>query len=96
MRRFSAMQLSSAADVLQKHEQAQEQAPLDGYLKAVAFFFSTLFIGIPVLLAYNYYVQRGARRKASEWIRWAAGGFFFFYLVPILLALIGGLLASRH
>jgi hypothetical protein len=30
-------QLSSAADLRQEHEQAQEQAPLEGYLKVVAF-----------------------------------------------------------
>ena len=87
-------QLSSAADVLQKQEQAQEQAPLEGYLKAVAFLSSTFCLGIPVLLAYNHYVARGARRKASEWLRWAAGGFFFFVIIPVLLALIGGLLGS--
>jgi hypothetical protein len=74
-------QLSSAADLRQEHEQAQEQAPLEGYLKVVAFFFSTMFLGIPVLLAYNYYYERGARRKAREWVRWAAGGFFFFFIV---------------
>jgi hypothetical protein len=88
-------QLSSAADLRQEHEQAQEQAPLEGYLKVVAFLFSTLFLGIPVLLAYNHYVNRGARRKAREWIGWAAGGFFFFFGVPALLGLIMALV-SRH
>jgi hypothetical protein len=81
-------QLSSAADVLQRHKQVQEEAPLEGYLKVIAFFFSTLFFGLPMLLAFRHYAERGARRKTREWGRWAIAGFFFYFLM--------GFLASRH
>jgi hypothetical protein len=84
-------QLSGAADALQRHKQAQEQAPLDWYLKIVAFLFSSVFLGIPALLAYNYYFERGARRKAREWAGWAVGGFFLLVIFPGLLALIARL-----
>jgi hypothetical protein len=81
-------QLSGAADVLQRHKQAQEEAPLEGYLKVIAFFFSTLFFGLPMLLALRHYAERGARRKTREWGRWAVAGFFFYFIM--------GFLASRH
>jgi hypothetical protein len=81
-------QLSSAADVLQRHKQAQEEAPLEGYLKVIAFFFSTLFFCLPMLLAFRRYAERGARRKAREWGRWALAGFVFYLIV--------GLAVSRH
>ena len=80
-------QLSSAADVRQRHVQVQEQAPLEGYLKVVAFFFSPLFLGLPMLLAFRHYAERGARRKAREWGRWAIGGFVFYLIMGILTSL---------
>jgi hypothetical protein len=79
-------QLSSTADVLQKHKEAQEQAPLEGHLKVIAFFFSTLFFGLPMLLAFRHYAERGARRKTREWGKWAVAGFFFYFIMGLLLA----------
>jgi hypothetical protein len=79
--------LSSAAEVLQRHVQAREEAPLDGYLKVVAFLFSPLFLGLPMLLAFRHYAERGARRKAREWGRWAIGGFVFYLILGIVTSL---------
>ncbi len=80
-------QLSSAADALQRDVQAREEAPLDAYLKVVAFLFSPLFLGLPMLLAFRHYAERGARRKAREWGRWAIGGFVFYLIMGILTSL---------
>lgn len=80
-------QLSSAADALQRDVQAREEAPLDAYLKVVAFSFSPLFLGLPMLLAFRHYAERGARRKAREWGRWAIGGFVFYLIMGILTSL---------
>ena len=84
-------QFSSAAKVLQRQEQANEEAPLDGSLKIVAFIVSGLFLGIPALLVYNRYVARGARRKAHEWGTCALAGFVLFVVLPLLLKIMNEL-----
>src|SRR5258708_7818583 len=37
----------------------REDAPLKWPLRLIAFFFSTVFFGIPVMLAHRHYVERG-------------------------------------
>jgi len=61
-----------------------EEAPLEWHLRILAFFVSTVFLGIPVLLAHRHYVERGARRKARDWGRWALFGFVFYFAASVL------------
>ncbi|MGH9478505.1 MAG: hypothetical protein ACRD1A_04690 [Terriglobales bacterium] len=57
---------------------AQEQKPLSLGLRSVAFIFSPVFLGIPVLLAYRHYIERGEFRKSREWGRYALVGLAFW------------------
>jgi hypothetical protein len=61
-----------------------EEAPLEWHLRIVAFFISTVALGIPVILAHRHYVEKGARRKAREWARWGLFGFLFYFVVTVL------------
>ena len=60
-----------------------EEAPLAWGYRILAFFVSTIVLGIPVILAHRHFVERGARWKAREWARWALLGFFFYLAVSI-------------
>jgi hypothetical protein len=65
----------------------REAEPLGWPLRMVAFFFSTLFFGIPVLLAHRHYVEQGAKRKAREWGRWGLIGFAFYVTLSVIMAI---------
>lgn len=65
-----------------------EEAPLEWRLKIVAFFISTLALGIPVIVAHRHYVEKGARRKAREWARWGLFGFIFYLTLSVLLFIL--------
>jgi hypothetical protein len=65
-----------------------EEAPLEWGLRMVAFFVSTAFLGIPVLLAHRRYVEQGAKRKARDWARWALFGFIFYFALSISTLLL--------
>lgn len=83
--------LGAAAENLR----AQEDAPLGWPLRIVAFFFSTAFFGIPVILAHRHYVEQGSRRKAREWGRWGLFGLAFYvtlFVLRLLLPSIGFLI----
>lgn len=67
--------LNSAAE----EQKRVEGEPLKWPLRILAFFISTVFFGVPVLIAHRYYVEKGARRKAREWARWAFFGFLFYF-----------------
>lgn len=60
-----------------------EEAPLELPLKIIAFFFSTMLLGIPVLLAHRHYLENGARRKAREWGRWGLLGLLFYFVIGV-------------
>ncbi|HVM93716.1 MAG TPA: hypothetical protein VMT67_12930 [Terriglobales bacterium] len=77
-------ELSTAgANLLKK-----EQEPLSWSLRLVAFFFSTVFFGIPVLLAHRHYVEKGEKRKAREWGRWGLlGAGFYFAIIFVRLVI---------
>jgi hypothetical protein len=68
-RNLNAPTLSTLGSVVEGQKQVEE-APLEWPLRIIAFFVSTLALGIPVLLAHRHYVEKGARRKAREWARW--------------------------
>ena len=68
---------------VEKQKQVEE-APLEWPLRIIAFFFSTVFLGIPVLWAYTHYVEAGATRKAREWGRWALLGLLFYFVLGTL------------
>jgi len=72
--------LGSAGEAMR----TREEAPLEWSLRIIAFFFSTAFLGIPVLLAYRHYIEHGSRRKAREWGRWGLFGFAFYLALSII------------
>lgn len=82
-RNLTAPTLSTLGSVVEGQKQV-EDAPLEWPLRILAFFISTLFLGIPVLLAHRHYVEKGARRKAREWARWGLFGFLFYFVVSVL------------
>jgi len=67
---------------------ALDEAPLGWPLRVVAFFTSTMFFFIPLMLAHRHYVECGARRKARDWARWAWLGFAFYVLAGISIRVL--------
>ena len=65
-----------------------EGEPLEPGMKAVAFFTSTVMLGLPVLLAHRTYIEQGKRQKARDWGRWALYGFGFYACLAILRLLL--------
>jgi hypothetical protein len=65
-------------------QKKMEGTPLGWPLRILAFFISTLAFGIPVILAHRHYVEKGTRRKAREWGRWALFGLIFYVAVLVL------------
>lgn len=65
-----------------------EEASLEWPYRMLAFFVSTALLGIPVLLAHRHYVEKGARRKAREWARWAIYGFIFYVVLGVLNSIV--------
>jgi hypothetical protein len=59
-------------------ELKREQARLGWPLRTVAFFITTMGLGIPAMIAYRRFVNEGYRRKAHEWIEWGFFGFVFY------------------
>ena len=57
-------------------------------LRVVAFFTSTVGLGIPAILAHRHYVELGARGKARDWGRWALFGFVFYFALGILFRML--------
>jgi hypothetical protein len=72
--------LRTGVEELRKREEARLGWPL----RIVAFFFSTVLFGIPVILAHRHYVEQGAKRKAREWGRWGLFGFAFYLALSII------------
>lgn len=68
----------------------REDARLGWFPRLLAFFISTLFLCIPVLLAHRHFVEKGEKRKAKDWAKWAFYGFLFY----LGLAMIGWTLTS--
>src|SRR5437879_2560350 len=65
-RNLDAPTVSSLSTAVAGQKQAEE-APLGWGYRILAFFTSTIFFGIPVILAHRHYVEKGARHKAREW-----------------------------
>ena len=82
-RNLTAPTLSTLGTVVEGQKRVEE-APLEWSLRILAFLISTLFLGIPVLLAHRHYVEKGARRKAREWARWGLFGFLFYFVASVL------------
>jgi hypothetical protein len=74
----------SSLDGAATEVRAREEAHLEWPLRIVAFLFSTIFLGIPVILAHRHFVEQGARRKAREWGRWGLLGFAFYFVISII------------
>jgi hypothetical protein len=75
--------LTSLSTAVEAQKQVEE-APLEWPLRIVAFFVSTVALGIPVIVAHRHYVEKGATRKAREWARWGLFGFLFYFVVSVL------------
>lgn len=80
--------LSAAFEAQRRAEQQATESPLEWPLRIVAFFTSTVLLGIPVLLARRHYLGRGAGRKAREWARWGLFGFAFYVAVSVLILML--------
>jgi hypothetical protein len=79
-----AVPMLSSLNATVEEQKRLEEAPLGWSLRILSFLISTVFLGIPVLLAHRHYVEKGARRKAREWARWGLFGFLFYFVVSIL------------
>lgn len=86
-RKLDALTLTSLSIAVEAQKD-NEEARLGWRLRIVAFFISTLFFGIPVILAHRHFVEKGARRKAREWARWGLYGFVFYVVLGILMRLL--------
>lgn len=86
-RQLDAPTLSSIVEAAEK-EREKEEAHLSWPLKILAFFISTAILFIPVLWAYTHFVEKGERRKAREWARWAIYGFVFYCVIGLLLRML--------
>jgi hypothetical protein len=62
----------------------KEESHLSWPLRILAFFVSSAIFFIPLLLAHRHFVEKGERRKASEWARWAIYGFVFYCVLGML------------
>lgn len=82
-RNLAAPVLSSLSIAIESQKRVEE-APLEWPLRIVAFFISTVALGIPVIVAHRHYVEKGARRKAREWARWGLFGFLFYFVMAVL------------
>ena len=82
-RKFAVPVLSTLSIAVEAQKRVEE-APLEWPLRILAFFISTVALGIPVIVAHRHYVEKGARRKAHEWARWGLFGFLFYFAVSIL------------
>lgn len=78
-RKLDAPTPNSVAEVREK-----EESHLSWPQRILAFFVSSAFLFIPSLLAHRHYVEKGERRKASEWVRWAIYGFIFYCVLGVL------------
>ena len=87
-RQPDAPTISRVVAAAEKREKDQK-APLSWGLRAAAFFVSSAFLFIPVLLAHRHFVEKGERRKAREWARAAIYGFVFYCALGILIRLLG-------
>jgi hypothetical protein len=65
-----------------------EEAHLDWSLKILSFFISTAAFGIPVILAWRHFADKGERRKAHEWAQWAFFGFAFYLALFVIMRII--------
>lgn len=77
---------SVAADV--EKVRAREEAHLSRTHKAVAFVFSTVFVGVPVFLAHRHFVEKGEKTKAREWVKWAWIGCLFYIVLGIFTRML--------
>jgi hypothetical protein len=82
-RHLTAPTLSSLSAAVEG-QKGVEEAPLEWHLRIVAFFISTVALGIPVIVAHRHYIEQGASRKAREWARWGLFGFLFYFVVSVL------------
>jgi len=65
----------------------QAQTPLEWRMRIRAFFISPVLLFIPTLLAHRRYIERGEKRKADDWSRWALFGFAFYVVAGIFIRL---------
>lgn len=86
-RQLDAPTLSSIVEAAEKVRE-KEEAHLRWPLRMLAFFVSSAIFFIPVLLAHRHYVEKGERRKAREWARWAIYGFVFYCVLGVLMRVL--------
>jgi hypothetical protein len=65
-----------------------EEAHLSQTDKALAFVFSTVFVGVPALLAHRHFIEKGEKTKAREWAKWALFGFLFYCVLGVLIRVL--------
>lgn len=86
-RQVNAPTLSNVA-IAAERAREKEEARLSWPLRMLAFFVSSTILFIPVLLAHRHFVEKGERRKAREWVRWAIYGFVFYCVLAILMRVL--------
>lgn len=86
-RQLDAPTLSSIEEIVEKVRE-NEEAPLSWSLRILAFFVSSAFVFIPVILAHRHFVEKGEKRKASDWAKWATYGFVFYCVLGLLIRVL--------
>jgi hypothetical protein len=79
--------VSSLSTAVEEQKQ-REEAPLEWGYRILAFFISTIFFWIPVILAHRYYVEKGADARHAIGGRWAIYGLLFYVALGVLKFLI--------
>ena len=86
-RQLDAPTLRSVEEAVEKVRE-DEEAPLSWPLRILAFFVSSAFVFVPVILAHRHFVEKGAKRKASDWAKWATYGFVFYCVLGLFIRLL--------
>ncbi len=81
---FHRRKLDAPAPNIVAAVREKEESHLSWPLRILAFFVSSAFLFIPSLLAHRHFVEKGERRKASEWARCAIYGFIFYFILGVL------------
>ena len=81
---FRRRKLDAPAPKIVAAVREKEESHLSWTLRILAFFVSSAFLFVPLLLAHRHFVEKGERRKASEWTKWAIYGFVFYCILGVL------------
>ena len=86
-RGLNAETLTRLRGIAEEHKKFENDR-LGWRFRLVAFFISTVALGIPAILAHRHYTELGARGKARDWSRWALFGFMFYLAIGVVFRMI--------